>query len=133
MQRSSGRHRFEHGADTGLKSHLTQPGVTDAGIEHTGTGSIMIVPDHRRQSEVLAQCIGELTTGELQIINEVVDALEPPAEGEINAADDVVQMNPCVDVIAVLANRLSSSAADVRRDVHAGSVNTTKPQHTGLG
>ena len=133
MQRSSGRHRFKHGADAGPKSDLTQPGVADTGIEDAGAGSIMVVPDHGRQSEVITEGIGELTPGELEIIHKVVDALEPPAEGEINATDDVVQMNPGVDVIAVLANRLSSSAADVRRDVLTGTVNTTKPQHTGLG
>ena len=129
---SSSRHRFEHGADAGLKSDLTQPGVADTGIEDTGARSIMVVPDHGRQSEVITQSIGKLTPGELEIIHKVVDALEPPAEGEINATDDVVQMNPGVDVIAVLANRLSSSAADVRRDVLTGTVNTSKPQHTGL-
>ena len=132
MQRSS-RHRFEHGADAGLKSDLTQPGVADTGIEDPGARSIMIVPDHGRQSKVITQSIGELTTGELEIIHKVVDALEPPAEGEINATDDVVQMNPGVDVITVLANRLSSSAADVRRDVLTGTVDTTKSQHAGLG
>ena len=132
MQRSS-RHRFEHGADAGLKSDLTQPGVADTGIEDPGARSIMVVPDHGRQSKVITQSIGELTTGELEIIHKVVDALEPTAEGEINATDDVVQMNPGVDVITVLANRLSSSAADVRRDVLTGTVDTTKPQHTGLG
>ena len=130
---SSSRHRFEHGADAGLKSNLTQPGVADTGIEDPGARSIMVVPDHGRQSKVITQSIGELTPGELEIIHKVVDALEPPAEGEINATDDVVQMNPGVDVITVLANRLSSSAADVRRDVLTGTVNTTKPQHTGLG
>ena len=130
---SSSRHRFEHGADAGLKSDLTQPGVADTGIEDTGARSIMVVPDHGRQSKVITQSIGKLTPGELQIIHKVVDALEPPAEGEINATDDVEQMNPGVDVIAVLANRLSSSAADVGRDVLTGTVNTTKPQHTGLG
>ena len=129
---SSSRHRFEHGADAGLKSDLTQPGVADTGIEDPGTRSIMVVPDHGRQSKVITQSIGELTPGELEIIHKVVDALEPPAEGEINATDDVEQMNPGVDVIAVLANRLSSGAADVRRDVLTGTVNTTKPQHTGL-
>ena len=130
---SSSCHRFEHGADAGLKSDLTQPGVADTGIEDTGARSIMVVPDHGRQSKVITQSIGELTPGELEIIHKVVDALEPPAVGEINATDDVVQMNPGVDVITVLANRLSSSAADVRRNVHTGSVNTTKPQHTGMG
>ena len=130
---SSSRHRFEHGADAGLKSDLTQPGVADTGIEDTGARSIMVVPDHGRQSKVITQSIGELTTGELEIIHKVVDALEPPAEGEINATDDVVQMNPGVDVITVLANRLSSSAADVRRDVLTGTVDPTKPQHAGLG
>ncbi len=71
--------------------------------------------------------------GELEIIHKVVDALEPPADSEINAADDVVQMNPGINVIAVLANRLPSSTADVRRDVLTGTVNTTQPQHAGLG
>ena len=126
-------HRFEHGADAGLKSDLTQPGVAYTGIEDTGARSIMVVPDHGRQSKVITQSIGELTPGELEIIHKVVDALEPPAEGEINATDDVVQMNPGVDVITVLANRLSSSAADVRRDVLTGTVDPTKPQHAGLG
>ena len=130
---SSSRHRFEHGADAGLKSDLTQPGVADTGIEDPGARSIMVVPDHGRQSKVITQSIGELTPGELEIIHKVVDALEPPAEGEINATDDVVQMNPGVDVITVLANRLSSSAADVRRDVLTGTVDPTKPQHAGLG
>ena len=130
---SSSCHRFEHGADAGLKSDLTQPGVADTGIEDTGARSIMVVPDHGRQSKVITQSIGELTPGELEIIHKVVDALEAPAEGEINATDDVVQMNPGVDVITVLANRLSSSAADVRRDVLTGTVDPTKPQHTGLG
>ena len=60
MQRVSGRNRFEHGADTGLKSNLTQPGVADTGIEDAGTGAIVVVPDHRRQSEVITQGIGEL-------------------------------------------------------------------------
>ena len=77
----------------------------------------MVVPDHRRQSEVITQGIGELTPGELEIIHKVVNALEPPAEGEINTANDVVKMNPGIDVIAVLANRLPSSTADVRRDI----------------
>ena len=104
MHRSSGHHRFKHGADAGPKSDLTQPGVADTGIEDTGARSIMVVPDHGRQSKVITQSIGELTPGELEIIHKVVDALEPPAEGEINATDDVVQMNPGVDVIAVLAN-----------------------------
>ena len=130
---SSSCHRFEHGADAGLKSDLTQPGVADTGIEDTGARSIMVVPDHGRQSKVITQSIGELTPGELEIIHKVVDALEPPAVGEINATDDVVQMNPGVDVITVLANRLSSSAADVRRDVLTGTVDPTKPQHAGLG
>ena len=129
---SSSRHRFEHGADAGLKSDLTQPGVADTGIEDTGARSIMVVPDHGRQSKVITQSIGELTPGELEIIHKVVDALEPPGEGEINATDDVVQMNPGVEVITVLAYRLSSSAADVRRDVLTGTVDPTKPQHTGL-
>ena len=84
----------------------------------------MVVPDHRGQSEVITQGVGKLTPGELEIIHKVVDALEPPAEGEINATDDVEQMNPGVDVIAILANRLSSGAADVRRDVLTGTVNT---------
>ena len=132
MQRGSGRHRFEHGADTRLKSNLTQSSVADTGIEDAGAGAIVVVPDHRRQSEVITQGIGELTPSELEIIHKVVDALEPPAEGEINATDDVVQMNPGVDVITVLANRLSSSAADVRRDVLTGTVDTTKSQDTGL-
>ena len=132
MQRSS-RHRFEHGADAGLKSDLTQPGVADTGIEDPGARSIMVVPDHGRQSEVITQSIGELTAGELEIINKVVDALEPAADGEINAADDVVQMNPGVDVIAVLANRLSRSTTDVRRNVLTRTVNTTQPQNTSLG
>ena len=101
---SSSRHRFKHGADAGPKSDLTQPGVADTGIEDTGARSIMVVPDHGRQSKVITQSIGKLTPGELEIIHKVVDALEPPAEGEINATDDVVQMNPGVDVIAVLAN-----------------------------
>ena len=104
MQRSSGHHRFKHGADAGPKSDLTQPGVADTGMEDTGARSIMGVPDHGRQSEVITQSIGELTPGELEIIHKVVNALEPPAEGEITATDDVVQMNPGVDVIAVLAN-----------------------------
>ena len=85
MQRSSGRHRFEHGADTGLKSDLTKPGIADTGIEDAGTGAIVVVPDHRRQSEVITQGIGELTPGELKIIHKVVDALEAPAESKINA------------------------------------------------
>ena len=130
---SSSRHRFEHGADAGLKSDLTQPGVADTGIEDPGARSIMVVPDHGRQSKVITQSIGELTPGELEIIHKVVNALEPPAEGEINTANDVVKMNPSIDVIAVFANRLPSSTADVRRNVHAGTVDTTKPQHTGLG
>ena len=130
---SSSCHRFEHGADAGLKSDLTQPGVADTGIEDTGARSIMVVPDHGRQSKVITQSIGELTPGELEIIHKVVDALEPPAEGEINTANDVVKVNPSIDVIAVFANRLPSSTADVRRDIHAGAVNTTQPQHTGLG
>ena len=132
MQRSS-RHRFEHGADAGLKSDLTQPGVADTGIEDPGARSIMVVPDHGRQAMVVAKCIGELTSSELQIIHKVVDALEPPAEGEINATDDVVQMNPGVDVITVLANRLSSSTTDVRRNVITRAVNTSQPQYTRLG
>ena len=112
MQRAS-RHRFEHGAYAGLKSDLTQPGVADTGIEDPGARSIMVVPDHGRQSKVITQSIGELTTGELEIIHKVVDALEPPAEGVINATDAVEQMHPGVDVIAVFASRLSSGAADV--------------------
>ena len=126
-------HRFEHGADAGLKSDFTQPGIADTGIEDACTGAIVVVPDHRGQSEVITQGVGKLTPGELEIIHKVVDALEPPAEGEINATDDVVQMNPGIDVITVLANRLSSSAADVRRDVLTGTVDPTKPQHAGLG
>ena len=85
----------------------------------------MVVPDHRGQSEVITQGIGKLTPGELEIIHKVVGALEPPAEGEINTANDVVKMNPGIDVVAVLANRLTSSTADVRRDVLARTVNTT--------
>ena len=133
MQRGSGRHRFEHGADTRLKSNLTQSSVADTGIEDAGAGAIVVVPDHRRQSEVITQGIGELTPGELQIIHKVVDALEAPTESKINATDDVEQMNPGVDVIAVLANRLSSSTTDVRRNVLTRTVNTTQPQYTSLG
>ena len=130
---TSGRNRFQHGADAGLKSGFTQPSVADTGIEDACTGAIVVVPDHRGQSEVITQGIGKLTPGELEIIHKVVDALEAPAEGEINTANDVVKMNPGIDVITVLANRLPSSTADVRRDVLARTVNTTQPQHTGLG
>ena len=133
MHRGSGRNRFEHGADTRLKSNLTQSSVADAGIEDAGAGAIVVVPDHRRQSEVITQGIGELTSGELQIIHKVVDALKASTESKINATDDVEQMNPGVDVIAVLANRLSSSTTDVRRDVLTRTVNTTQPQYTSLG
>ena len=133
MQRGSGRYRFEHGTDTGLKSNFTQPGVADSGIEDAGTGAIVIVPNNRRQSEIITQGIGELTPSELEIIHKVVDALEAPAESKVNATDDVEQMNPGVDVIAVLANRLSSSTTDVRRNVLTRTVNTTQPQYTSLG
>ena len=130
---SSSRHRFEHGADAGLKSDLTQPGVAYTGIEDTGARSIMVVPDHGRQSKVITQSIGELTTGELEIIHKVVDALEPPAEGEINTANDVVKMNPGIDVIAVFTNRLTRSTADVGRDVLPRAIDATQPENTGLG
>ena len=130
---SSSRHRFKHGADAGPKSDLTQPGVADTGIEDTGARSIMVVPDHGWQSKVITQSIGELTPGELEIIHKVVDALEPPAEGEINATDDVVQMNPGVDVIAVLANRLASCTTDVGRNVLTRAINATKSENTGFG
>ena len=104
----------------------------DAGSDSC-TGAIMVVPDHRCQSEVITQGIRKLTPSELEIIYKVVDALEPTAEGEINTANDVVKMNPGIDVVAVLANRLPSSTPDVRRDVLAWTVDTTQPQHTGLG
>ena len=130
---SSSRHRFEHGADAGLKSDLTQPGVAYTGIEDTGARSIMVVPDHGRQSKVITQSIGELTTGELEIIHKVVDALEPPAEGEINTANDVVKMNPGIDVIAVFTNRLARSTSDVGRDVLPRAIDATQPENTGLG
>ena len=129
----SGRNRFQHRANAELKSDFTQPGVADTGIEDACTGAIVVVPDHRGQSEVITQGIRKLTPGELEIIHKVVCALEPPAEGEINTANDVVKMNPGIDVVAVFANRLPSSTADVRRDVLARTVNTTEPQHTGLG
>ena len=133
MQRGSGRHRFEHGADTRLKSNLTQSSVADTSIEDAGAGTIVVVPYHWGQSEFITQGIGKLTPGELEIIHKVVCALEAAAEGEINTANDVVKMNPGIDVIAVLANRLPSSTADVRRDVLARAVDTTQPQYTGLG
>ena len=65
----SGRNRFQHGADAGLESDFTQPGIADTGIEDACAGAIMVVPDHWGQSEVITQGIGKLTPGELEILS----------------------------------------------------------------
>ena len=69
---SSGRNRFQHGAEAGLKSDFSQPGVADTGIEDACTGAIVVVPDHRGQSVVITQGVGKLTPGELEIIHKVI-------------------------------------------------------------
>ena len=82
---------------------------------------------------VVTQCIGKLTTGELEIIHKVVNPLKPFPESEVNAPDDVLQMDPGIDVIAVFTNRLARSTSDVGRDVLSRAIDATQPENTGLG
>ena len=97
INQTSSRHWFQHGANTGLETDFTQPSIADAGIEDACPRTIMVVPDHWRQTVIVTEGVGELTTGELKVIHQVVNPLEPPSKGEINAPDNVLQMNPGIE------------------------------------
>ena len=80
----------------------------------------MVVPDHRGEPSVIAEGIGELATAELKIIHEVVDALKSALKSKLNPANDVLQVHPGIDVVAVLGHLLPRGTANERWDVFSG-------------
>ena len=87
-----------------METDFTQTGIADTRIENARPGTIVVVPDHRGQAVVVTECIGQLATGELEIVHKVVNPLKLFPKRKVNATNDVLEMNPGIDVIAVLAN-----------------------------
>ena len=75
--------------------------------------------------------VREISTGDLKIIHQVVKTLQLMIERKINSMNDVMKMDPCIDMTPIFRNHLSRSAADERRDVFIGAIDTTQSQHAG--
>ena len=130
--RSKGWNLLQHGGDGGGESHFPEARIADAGIEDPGSLTIVVVPDHWRKTFLVTEGVGQLTSGELQVIHQVVDALQSSLPGKAHPANDVFQMHPGIDVIAILGNTTSRGTTDEGGDVLVRSVDPTQEQNTGV-
>ena len=101
-------------------------------MKDPGSWTVVVLPDDGRQTLVITQRIRQLATGQLEIIHQVVRALQMPAESKFHPTHNVLKVNPGIDVIAVFGNWTSRSTANEGRDVLARTVNAPQAQNTGL-
>ena len=72
----------------------------------------MVFPDHRCKPLLLAERVRQVPTRQLEIVHQVVDPLQSPLQGETHTTDDVVQMNPGIDMGAVFGHNAPGGAAN---------------------
>ena len=92
----------------------------------------MVLPDHRSQAFLLTEGIGQFTSTELKIIHQVENPLQSLREGELNTANNVIAVNPGIDVGSVLGDKVAGGTSDEGGDVLSGPINPTETKHAGL-